>query len=130
MQRLNYSPRHKKYLIWTSGQRGNWYLDRMETSVLIKNFSQLLDNSRKKFSQGRSEHLFLTGEIINSPDLRKIILNRDTRVIYFPKKHDGFKVEYKGRGILDIEEFEGYDIYCGIRKYQAHVTLVEGYKDC
>ena len=128
LQRLNYNPRKKRYQIWTSGVKGNWIFDRYATSVLIKNFSQLLEKGAKVEGM-RTEHLFLTGEILDNPDVSQLILDRDTNIIYFPKKHDGFIVECRGKGYIDANWFKGSDIYCGISAYKSKVMIVKGYRD-
>ena len=121
---VNFNSRKKKYQVFDI-EEGVPTTKVLCDSVLIKNLSQLHRHSVKKFSSGRSEHLFLVGDVEINPDASNIVMDWNTNIIYFPSKHDNFQVEVRGKGILDIEEYYGYDVYCRIRKYKSEVRLVK-----
>ena len=122
MSLINYNIRKKKYQIFTEEGK----LVNLSNSLIIRNISQLRYTNKKKFSKGRTEHLFLKGEVELNPDLSKLKFVEGSRIIYFPSKHDSFQVVIEGEGVFDISEFDGYDVYCGLRKYKSHVTLIKG----
>ena len=123
MYKVNYDVRKKTFKIFRDNK-----VERYSSLLIIRNLSQLHNQGAKKFNQGRSEHLFLLGEIEEGFDLKGIRTIPNTRLIYYPSKHEEFRVNTPGKSDVGLSEYlkEGsIDVLCRIRNYHPSISILD-----
>ena len=107
-------------------------LERYSSLLIIKNLSQLHNHGAKRFTKGRSEHLFLAGDIEEEFDLTKVNIVPHTRLIYYPNKHEEFRVNTPGVSDVPLSKYlerGRVDILCRIINYHPLISILDNAQD-
>lgn len=120
---LNYSPKKKKYQIWEEG-----VIKEYISQLIIRDVKEVKERWKKELSKGLTEHLYLTGQIEKEIDYLTLKIQQNTKLVYYPSKHDGFWVIIPGEYSISLEELtknKRVDLLCRIVNYHPLISVLD-----